>query len=137
MAKLPYGGFEIDPPDLTPEEKLHAIQQALRAGECPPPALAQWLGRAIERALQADNTGAALLVALDLKRSAGRPKQYPADALVIWGERMEQLMDAGAPKEAAIAAVQEEYYLAHGVEPSRAQLQWWLQTYQHARNPPE
>lgn len=133
MAKLPYGGFEADPPEQTPEQKLKSIQQALYTGQCPPPALAQWLGQAIEQALLAEDAGAALLFALGLRRRPGRPGGWGDDAWLVWGGRIDYLVAVdGLSVEQALGAVQQEAGEATGKYPERFTLQRWLDQYREA-----
>jgi hypothetical protein len=125
MAKLPYGGIELNPPQLEPWKKLHLIQQHLERAEVIPPDLAQWLGSAIAFS---DNNPSRLLERLDLKKTNTRPRR---DDWLEWAVRFDELAGERG-KEAAIEATLQEAVTANGGdEPfSRATLQRWHKEYE-------
>lgn len=125
MTKLPYGGFESDPPDYPDSwAKLNTIAEYLEDGEALPPHLAQWLGRAI-RASHRDQ--ARLLVELGLKKTRGGQPTIK-DGWLTWGARVCDLEDSGLSPEQAVNKVLEET----GDTIPRSTLQLWRDTYRKA-----
>jgi len=126
MANLNYGGFECDEPDYdSAMEKLASVQNHLEDDGQLPPHLARWLGQAINLSLQADEPGKELLVQLGLANKPQRPRNYPQDSWLVWGSRMDQLIDEGANQSQAIEQMQFEFEQQHGTEPDRRTFQRW------------
>lgn len=125
--RISYG---VDTPDelarveaLEPADRLREIQGHLERCEPVPPALARWLGAAIQRA---DGDGATLLLGLKLRRSKGRPRRddwFELGEAVLW-------MEADLGREGALAAV-----LDANPDVERSTLQRWRDEAHAAMNP--
>ena len=131
MAKLPYGGFELDNPSSAPWLNLFAIAECLEKGEAIRPNLAYWLAQAIRNA---NKSGNKLLSNLGLAETRGGQEKLPKGWL-IYGQKVVELEDEGIPKDKALSIVLQEIQLndPNGQEGvSRSTLQRWRNMYKKA-----
>lgn len=134
MAKLPYGGLDIEnPASNAPWLNLLNIAHALENNEPLNPELARWLGEAI---LRADKDEKKLLINLGLAEPKGKPSPYDKDAWLIYGSQLYGLeYYEGLTKEQAIESVQKQLADLGKKEIPRQTLQKWREIYINAKDP--
>ena len=133
MAKLTYGGHNIQPDSLDSWGFLEEIAESLKKGELVRPQLARWLGEAIFHSKRNEKE---LLIALALKMPRGGFAMNPNDRLK-YGEILYNLETLdGLSKEDAISRVLESSTLKDGRKErfSRTTLQRWRNWYLDAKN---
>jgi len=132
MPIFPYDGFDAIEAQrdysAEPWDALRKIHRYLYLGLPVPPALASWLGNAIERA-QGDPK--AFLRHLGLARPRGKTPRYRRDAWLKVGARLCDLEDEGLPLRRAIETVCAE--MPHEVaDADERTLRRWRDTYRRA-----
>jgi hypothetical protein len=129
---LPYGGFDAIESQrgysAEPWDALRKIHMYLYLGLPVPPALASWLGNAIE---QAQGDPKTFLRLLGLARPRGKTPRYQRDAWLKVGARLCDLQDEGMPLRLAIEKVCAE--MPHEVaDADERTLRRWRDTYRRA-----
>ena len=127
LAKLPYGGFELEDASNAPWLNLFSIAESLEKGEAIRPSLALWFAQAIRNANKSETR---LLSNLGFSEKRGGQEKLPKGWLIN-GQKVVELEDEGVPKDKALSIVLQDILdndpLKEGI--SRTTLQRWVAFY--------